>query len=140
MRTPEYVTARVTKLRAMLLAFRFMYYVWNESLITDFEYDKREQELKALVAEYPDIAQQCKYNAECPTRTVGSSQYGDYPVEIQSLAERLWLTDSEIRMHGLENPATTLAELEQQLDSIVKELGPLAADSLPAKPTQPGLF
>lgn len=131
--TPEYAKARITKLRMSLLAFRFMYYVWSESLITDFDYDRRETELKALIAEWPGVEQQCEYAAECPTRTVGSALHEDYPAEVQSLAERLMLTHSEI--DGLEQPVP-LPELESDLARIAATLYVAA----PPKLQQPGLF
>jgi len=117
-----------------LLAFRFMYYVWSEALITDFDYDRRETELKALVAAYPDIARQCPYAAECPTCTVGSALHEDYPAEIQALAERLMLTHGEL--DGFEQPVP-LADLEADLERIA---GALYCAPAILKLQQPALF
>lgn len=76
----------------MLLAFRYLYYCRDESIINDFEYDARELELKQLVAEHPALDAACDYSAECPSRTVGTSIADDYPLAVQELAERLLAT------------------------------------------------
>jgi NAD-dependent DNA ligase len=81
--------SRIQALRTGLLAHRYLYYVRSASLIADFEYDKREAELKKLVAENEDEARLTKYAAICPSNTVGSSSRHDYPIEIEVLAERL---------------------------------------------------
>lgn len=87
--------ARIKKLRTELLAFRLLYYVWAESIVSDFEYDKRERELKQLVEANPAVAAQAPYADICPSVTVGSSDIGDYPVTIEALAGRLWQAHEE---------------------------------------------
>lgn len=139
--TPEWAKARITKLRTMLLVFRFMYYVWDESLINDAEYDKRENELKTLAAQWPDIERQARYADCCPTRTVGSSNHCDYPIDIQGLAEDLWATAASVGGYSNIQP-TPLAELEKGIDDLKAALDRYAsaADSQPTKLTQPTLF
>lgn len=91
----DYARARIEKLRTMLLAFRYLYYCRDESIINDFEYDARELELKQLVAEHPALDAACDYSAECPSRTVGTSIAEGYPLPVQELAERLLATHEQ---------------------------------------------
>jgi len=83
---------RIKKLRVMLLVHRYAYYVKSAPMISDFQYDILENELKVLVAENPELEHKAAFDQECPTRTVGSSIATDYPLEIAELAERLLIT------------------------------------------------
>lgn len=75
--------------RGQILVHRFLYYVLNVSLISDFEYDIWERELQALVEENPDIAATARYAEECPVGKVGSSNLDDYPRNLQCVAMSL---------------------------------------------------
>lgn len=83
-RSPE--SKRLYMLRKSLLAFRFQYYVLAETCVTDFVYDKRESELKAMLAAHPELDKAVPYHKECPSRTVGSSDPYSYPAEIEQFA------------------------------------------------------
>lgn len=82
---------RITKLRTMLLLYRYAYYVKSNPLVTDARYDQLEKELKGLVDSCPDSDLACRY---ADRRTVGSSLAGDYPEEIVAMAEG-FLSDRE---------------------------------------------
>jgi len=129
----EAIAGRIRKLRTGLLAFRYLYYCQAQSLISDFEYDAREFELRALVDANPDIASAVVYAAVCPTKTVGSDSILDYPDEIMDLAERLSYIHDKTQ-NGFVAQKHTTEELISALDELEKQL----AVSLPV--TQSGLF
>lgn len=121
------VQGRIKKLRTGLLAFRYLYYCQQQSLVTDFVYDAREFELRTLVESYPEIACNVEYDDICPTKTVGSDSVVDYPDEIMDLAERLACTHAEL--DGRICPVHSTEELLVALEGIT--IQPV---------TQPGLF
>ncbi len=125
------IAGRIKKLRMGLLAFRYLYYCQQQSIITDFEYDAREFELRTLVDAYPAIAREVVYDDECPTKTVGSDSVVDYADEIMDLAERLLYMHTNVRNGEVVQKCTT-EELTAELERIVVQL------KQPA--TQPGLF
>ncbi len=86
---PTDISYRITKLRRDLLAFRFAYYCLHDSIISDVIYDKREEELKRLIKDNPEVEKTLSFAAICPTRTIGSDNPYDYPIEIEYLANRL---------------------------------------------------
>lgn len=59
--------ARIEELRVKLREFSRRYYVDNNPLISDFEYDSLMRELEDLESIYPELS-----TADSPTRTVGS--------------------------------------------------------------------
>lgn len=61
------VAERIEELRSQIERFRNAYYLENETLISDAEYDALEKELRALEAEHPEFAQ------EGPTQRVGGA-------------------------------------------------------------------
>jgi DNA ligase (NAD+) len=58
---------RVEELRTQIERFRNAYYLENETLISDAEYDLLEKELRELEAQHPELAQ------ESPTQKVGGA-------------------------------------------------------------------
>jgi DNA ligase (NAD+) len=58
---------RVEELRSQIERFRNAYYLENETLISDAEYDLLEKELRELEAQHPELAQ------ESPTQRVGGA-------------------------------------------------------------------
>ncbi|MEY4740672.1 MAG: NAD-dependent ligase LigA [Actinomycetota bacterium] len=58
---------RVEELRTQIERFRNAYYLENETLISDAEYDLLEKELRDLEAQHPELAQ------ESPTQKVGGA-------------------------------------------------------------------
>ena len=53
--TKEAAAARIDQLRAVMKKNSYLYYVQDNPLITDAEYDAMMRELKALEAEYPEL-------------------------------------------------------------------------------------
>lgn len=133
MLTADEVLGRIRKLRVSLLAFRYLYYCKSESIVTDFEYDRRETELRSLVEDYPEIAEATAYHNECPTRTVGSSESISYPDEAFHLAESLLHTYDELKA-GKELSTATTEELLTQLNDIAARI------SVPRTVRQPSIF
>lgn len=61
------IAERIEELRTQIERFRNAYYLENETLISDAEYDALEKELRQLEAEHPEFAQ------ESPTQKVGGA-------------------------------------------------------------------
>lgn len=94
-RSPE--SKRLYMLRKSLLAFRFHYYILAEPIVSDFVYDKREAELKALLAAHPELDKAVPFHAECPSRTVGSDDPYSYPAETEQFAVDMLEAHEKIR-------------------------------------------
>ena len=60
---------RAEDLRRGINAHNHRYYVLDDSVISDAEYDRLLQELRALEAEYPDLL-----TPDSPTQRVGAVQ------------------------------------------------------------------
>ena len=61
------VAERIEELRSLIERYRNAYYLENETLISDADYDLLEKELRQLEAEHPELAQ------ESPTLRVGGA-------------------------------------------------------------------
>ena len=61
------VAERIEELRSQIERYRNAYYLENETLISDADYDALEKELRGLEAEHPEFAQ------ESPTQRVGGA-------------------------------------------------------------------
>ena len=61
------VAERIEELRSQIERYRNAYYLENEALISDAEYDQLEKELKQLEAEHPEFIE------ESPTQRVGGA-------------------------------------------------------------------
>jgi DNA ligase (NAD+) len=93
--TPFDAAAQILRRRKQCLVHRYLYYVLNTPLIDDQQYDAFERELRTLVEQFPHIAELVKYADDCPTKTVGSSMIGDYPRDLQMVAESLHVYNME---------------------------------------------
>ena len=71
---------RIEALSEELSRHNYNYYVLNNPVITDFEFDLKMQELQALEALYPDLAQ-----PDSPTQHVGSDLYTGAPPQTPPL-------------------------------------------------------
>ena len=65
--TKEAAAARINELRAVMKKNSYLYYVQDNPLITDAEYDAMMRELKALEAEYPELV-----TPDSPSQHVGA--------------------------------------------------------------------
>lgn len=83
------IEALLRKRRRQCLVHRYLYYVLNESLVTDQQYDMWERELRELVTKHPEASKRDPLEPFCPANTVGSSNLDDYPRVIDQLAESL---------------------------------------------------
>lgn len=59
--------ARILELRSLLKEYNRLYYVMNEPVVSDFEFDALMRELQELERQYPEMA-----DPESPTQRVGS--------------------------------------------------------------------
>ena len=64
----ENIEIKIKKLREDIERYNYFYYVKNESIVSDIEYDKKMKELEALEKEYPEYS-----NENSPSKNVGSS-------------------------------------------------------------------
>jgi len=71
---PAEALARVEELRRSLWEHRHRYYIENDPLIADGEYDALERELVELEARYPDLV-----TPDSPTQRVGAALQGELP-------------------------------------------------------------
>ena len=69
--TKEAAAARIDQLRAVMKKNSYLYYVQDNPLITDAEYDAMMRELKALEAEYPELV-----TPDSPMPSPGSRKSG----------------------------------------------------------------
>lgn len=72
--TPTHLAERAAQLRQLLNHHRHQYYVLSDPLITDAEYDKLQNELKALEAAHPELI-----TPDSPTQRTGSDLSEDFP-------------------------------------------------------------
>lgn len=81
--------AQIKKRRTQCLVHRYLYYVKNEPIISDYQYDMMERELKALCEKYPEVSMEVENYTFCPSHTVGAEDPENYPRHIEQLAESL---------------------------------------------------
>ena len=70
----EQAAARAEELRRTIWRHRKRYFVDDDPIISDAEYDELERELREIEARFPDLA-----TADSPTRRVGAPVEGDLP-------------------------------------------------------------
>jgi NAD-dependent DNA ligase len=75
--------------RNQCLLARICYYCYDDPLLPDYEYDRREAELRKLSEAYPEIAKSVEHYEICPSRIVGSDNINDYPIELVRKAQSL---------------------------------------------------
>jgi hypothetical protein len=129
------IRTKIWKRRTQCLIHRYLYYVLNQTLVPDQEYDRFERELRSLVANHPEIAAQVENHIFCPSRTVGSSLEENYPrnigdraISLLTYAPRFYSNSSQ----GLVSP-----ELSEDSPNVAVE-----ADSIEdeTRETQGSLF
>ena len=80
-RTKEYLASAVAlpaaeqlaELRSLLRYHEWRYYVQNDPVLSDYDYDQLYKQLEALEAEYPELV-----TPDSPTQRVGSDLSGDF--------------------------------------------------------------
>ena len=81
----------VEELRTVLRFHEYRYYIQNDPLISDFEYDSLYKGLEALEKENPDLIE-----ADSPTQRVGKGLTKEFPT-VQHLVPMLSLDNSYSR-------------------------------------------
>lgn len=81
-------TEDVSALREVLRFHEYRYYIMNDPLLSDFEYDQLYKSLEALEEENPDLI-----TPDSPTQRVGKSLTKDFP-NVQHLVPMLSLQNS----------------------------------------------
>ena len=84
----DLTTSDVSALRDVLRFHEYRYYIMNDPLVSDFEYDQLYKSLEALEAENPDLV-----TPDSPTQRVGKSLTKDFPT-VQHLVPMLSLQNS----------------------------------------------
>lgn len=59
--TPEQIQALINQRRRQILVHSVIYYMMDDSIISDATWAKWAKELEELQKQYPDIAEQCVY-------------------------------------------------------------------------------
>lgn len=59
--TPDQITELITRRRRQILVHSVIYYVLDDSIISDHTWTKWAEELEELQNTYPDIAKNCVY-------------------------------------------------------------------------------
>ena len=80
-RTKEYLAGTIAlpaaeqlpELRSLLRYHEWRYYVQNDTVLSDYDYDQLYKQLEALEAEYPELV-----TPDSPTQRVGSDLSGDF--------------------------------------------------------------
>ena len=83
------IVKQIGKRRRQMLVSRVLYYCWDSPMIDDHLYDKWNRELETLEQQYPRESQLAKYFEISPSKTVGSDDLFNYPIEIVRTAEML---------------------------------------------------
>ena len=86
-------TADIEKLRGVLRFHEYRYYVQNDPLISDFEYDSLYKQLEKIEKENPTLI-----SPDSPTQRVGAGLIKDFP-KVQHLVPMLSLENSDRRAH-----------------------------------------
>ena len=84
----DLTTNDVPALREVLRFHEYRYYIMNDPLVSDFEYDQLYKSLEALESENPDLI-----TPDSPTQRVGKSLTKDFPT-VQHLVPMLSLQNS----------------------------------------------
>lgn len=59
--TPDQIKALINQRRRQILVHSIIYYILDDSIITDAKWSQWAMELEELQKQYPDIAEQCVY-------------------------------------------------------------------------------
>lgn len=126
MSKPRDVQQRINTLRHELNEHNFRYYIENDPIISDAEYDRLFRQLQDLEKEYPELI-----TADSPTQRVGSIPLTEFS-EAKHLVPMLSLdnafSDEEVEQFGrrvqqrLEREATVEYVCEPKLDGVAVSL------------------
>jgi len=109
MRAPHDVIERAKKLREELNYHAYRYYVLNDPIITDEEYDRMLKELQELEKKYPELI-----TPDSPTQRIGAKPLNGFEQVIHS--SRLYSLDntySEEELKGFDRRIKKLLNVEQ---------------------------
>ena len=106
MMNKEKAKKRIQQLSKELEEHNYRYYVLDQPVVSDKEYDDRMKELIALEAAFPDLK-----NPQSPSQRVGT--------KVASSAETV---KHKTKMYSLDN-AYSISELEEWRDRVAKGLG-----------------
>lgn len=87
--TEDEAKDEINRLRRICLVHRYLYYVLNDPVISDLQYDKFENRLREILKLFPHLSDECDYHWCCPTRVVGSEFASAYPLTIPPLAQSI---------------------------------------------------
>jgi NAD-dependent DNA ligase len=77
--------------RKQCIVHRILYYVYNNSIVPDHQYDKWERELRDMCEQYPALSRKIPYYQYCPSHVLGSSSRESYPEHLLEMAD--WLLE-----------------------------------------------
>jgi hypothetical protein len=101
----EDISELILRRRRQFLVHSFLYYVLDESIISDATYDKWCVELVELQRKYPSLAKKLPYHNLCiqldESASGGYIGRDDYPPEIVSTAFHLLATERKVPVSEL---------------------------------------
>ncbi|RKZ22233.1 DNA ligase, partial [bacterium] len=74
MGVPEHIKKEVEKLRKEIHYHNYRYYVLNDPVISDYEYDQLVKRLEELERQYPELI-----TPDSPTQRIGEEITGEFP-------------------------------------------------------------
>ncbi len=122
----EQAARRVRELRELIVEHAYRYYVLDDPIISDGEYDRLFQELVDLEAAYPELA-----DADSPTRRVGGQpleQFAQLRHRLPMLSLENAFSDNDIHLFAqrierfLNRPIDSGYSAEPKLDGLAVEL------------------
>jgi len=112
----ENVKEKIDRLRQEINNWNYQYYVLNEPVISDYEFDQKLKELESLEAEYPEY-----FDSDSPTQRVGSDINKIFP-QVEHTYPMLSLSNTYSEAEVTEFYNRTKRNLEGEDFEIVCEL------------------
>ena len=112
----ENVKEKIDRLRQEINNWNYQYYVLNEPVISDYEFDQKLKELESLEAEYPEY-----FDSDSPTQRVGSDINKIFP-QVEHTYPMLSLSNTYSEAEVTEFFNRTRRNLEGEDFEIVCEL------------------
>ncbi len=114
MGVPKEIVEKVEKLRKEIRYHDYRYYVLNDPVISDYEYDMLVKELRELEEKYPELV-----TPDSPTQRIGDQIVGGFP-EVEHKIPMLSLDNTYSREELLEWHKRVVRELGEEPEYVVE--------------------
>ncbi|RKZ23700.1 DNA ligase (NAD(+)) LigA [bacterium] len=113
---PEHIRKEVERLRKEISYHDYRYYVLNDPVISDYEYDMLVKKLKELEEKYPELI-----TPDSPTRRIGDAITGEFPT-VEHTIPMLSLdnTYSEEEVREFDRKVKRLLETDEEIEYAVE--------------------